>query len=259
MPYRTIDNLGDNMPAKEPSKRAGGQKLSDYVYEQIFARIIDGNYRVNTKLPPEVDLAEEFQLSRPVVREALAKLRDDGVIVSRQGSGSVVTRRPDNAILRFAPIGSIADMQRCFEFRAEVEGAAARLAAARRDELALAEIAQALRALDECVEQGLLGVKEDLTYHMAICKASKNQFFIATLASIQTQISFGMNLTRNLSLTHPVSRLQLVQNEHKAIYEAIRQQEAQTAREAMVTHITNAKTRVFEGADEPSAVSLEQL
>lgn len=232
------------------------QKLSDHVYEHIFSKIISGEYPVDSKLPPETELAKAFSVSRPVVREALAKLRDDGVIYSRQGSGTVVARKPDDAILRFAPIESVADIQRSYEFRAEMEGAAARLAAMRRDAQALNEIEQALAALDDCIAHGMLGVKEDLAFHMAVCKASKNRFFISTLSSIQAQIGFGMNLARNLSLTKPAERLSLVQDEHRAIFDAIRRQEPQAARKAMIAHITNAKDRVFQGADETDEGSL---
>lgn len=250
-------SVKDDARIESPVTMRGGreQKLSDHVYEQIFAKIVDGEYPVNTKLPPEVELAKTFAVSRPVIREALAKLRDDGVIVSRQGSGSVVTRRPDNAILRFAPIGSVADVQRCFEFRAELEGAAAALAAVRRDDEALAAVEQALQALDRCIEQAELGVEEDLAFHMAVCQASKNRFFISTLASVQAQIRFGMNLARNLSLTKPVRRLSLVQNEHRIIVQAIRRQDPQQARSAMMAHVTNARKRVFQGADDADEAS----
>ena len=93
-------------------------------------------------------MALRLGASRPVVREALARLREDGVIVSRQGSGSYVRRRPDLAILRFVPVGSIADVQRGFEFRVGLEGAAAALAAERWEEADIAEIRRALTALD---------------------------------------------------------------------------------------------------------------
>ena len=99
---------------------------------------------MNARLPSETELARRFGASRPVVREALARLREDGVIVSRQGSGSYVKRRPDPAVLRFVPVGSIADVQRCFEFRAGLEGAAAALAAERWEDADIAEIRRAL-------------------------------------------------------------------------------------------------------------------
>ena len=113
----------DSAPHALEARRSGG------IYEKIFERIVSGELAVNARLPSEADLARSCGVSRPVVREALARLREDGIIVSRQGSGSYVKRRPDSAILRFIPVSSIADVQRGFEFRAGLEGAAAALAA----------------------------------------------------------------------------------------------------------------------------------
>src|ERR687895_671455 len=130
-------------------------KLSSGIYEQLFERIVVGEFPVNARLPSETELARRFGASRPVVREALARLRDDGLIVSRQGSGSYVKKRPDQAVLQFVPVGSIADIQRCFEFRAGLEAAAAALAATRWEEGDLADIKA---AFDEaCIEMGQLG------------------------------------------------------------------------------------------------------
>ncbi|MEZ7881334.1 MAG: GntR family transcriptional regulator, partial [Rhodospirillales bacterium] len=106
-------------------------KLSDQAYERILAKIVDGQFPENSKLPAEIELSKQLEVSRPVLRQALARLRQDEVISSRQGSGSFVMRRPASQMLDFAPVGSIADIQRCFEFRAAVEGAGAALAAER--------------------------------------------------------------------------------------------------------------------------------
>src|ERR671916_1388904 len=128
-------------------------KLSAGIYEKLFERIVAGEFPVNARLPSETDLARRFGASRPVVREALARLRDDGLIVSRQGSGSYVRRRPDQAVLQFVPVGSIADIQRCFEFRVGLEGAAAALAAARWEDQDLADIKAAFDELELCIKR----------------------------------------------------------------------------------------------------------
>ena len=88
-------------PLREAEDRE--PKLSHQVYDRIFERIVSGEYAESSRLPSESDLSRRFGASRPIVREALARLRDDGLIVSRQGSGSYVQRRPDAAVLRFVP------------------------------------------------------------------------------------------------------------------------------------------------------------
>ncbi len=229
-----------NLAEREPT-------LSDQIYERIFALIVEGEFPEHSRLPAETELAKRFGASRPVIRAALARLREDGIIVSRQGSGSYVRRRPDAAVLRFVPLASIADIQRCFEFRVGLEGAAAALAAERWDEDDLAAIKAALAELDECIRTGRLGVEADERFHLAIAEATHNHFHVSVQRSLQQHIAFGMNLARNLSLLRPAARLQIVQDEHVAIVEAIERRDPGAARAAMESHLENARRRVFEG------------
>ena len=124
----------------DTEKLGRDRTLSDRVYEEILTMIVSGEIPVGAKLPTEHALSQQLEVSRPVLRQALKQLREDGVIVSRQGSGSFVERRPEGAFLDFAPVGSIADIQRTFEFRAAIEGEAAYLAAERRTDAELANL-----------------------------------------------------------------------------------------------------------------------
>lgn len=226
-------------------------RLSGAIYEKIFTAIVAGEFSLNDRLPSETVLSQRFEASRPVVREALARLREDGIIVSRKGSGSYVLKRPDHDVLRFAPVGSLADIQRCFEFRSEVESAAAALAAKRRHPADLAAIKSAYGALDTCIAEGRLGVDEDIRLHAAIAEATHNQYYASVQTSLQSHIAQGMSVMRNLSLLRSAARLRLVQAEHLAIVTAIEAQDADGARHAMKTHIVNARHRMFDGAEAP--------
>lgn len=236
-------------PLGKPASEAGRDgTLSDIAYESILARIVDGDFGSGRKLPTEHALSEQLKVSRPVLRQALKQLRADGVIISRQGSGSYVTGQPDRAILAFAPVGSIADIQRSFEFRAAIEGEAAFLAAQRRSAAQLQALWQAFQNLETCVQNGHLGVDEDDGFHALICQASDNPYFPAVRLSMQHNIRTGMRLTRNLSLAKPSDRSNLVQAEHKRIIDAIHSQTPEAARTAMRAHIENARRRIFEGS-----------
>lgn len=221
--------------------------LSDQVYEKILAMISSGETPVGAKLPTEHVLSDMLEVSRPVLRQALKQLREDGVVVSRQGSGSYVQRRPETAVLKFAPVGSIADIQRTFEFRAAIEGEAAFLAAERRTDSDLAKMQAQLDELDRCIREGELGVDADEEFHAIICVASGNQYFAAARSSMKGNILTGLNLTRNLSLTKPQERMELVQHEHYAILDAIKRSDQVAARLAMRAHVENARMRVFQG------------
>ncbi|WP_240793955.1 FadR/GntR family transcriptional regulator [Pseudorhodobacter turbinis] len=223
------------------------RSLSDLVYEKILALIASGETSLGSRLPTESALCEKFSVSRPVLRQALKQLREDGAIVSRQGSGSFVVRRPEGAVFGFAPVGSIADIQRTFEFRAAIESEAAYLAAQRRTDAELASMRSLLAELDRCTSEGKLGVTTDEAFHELICSASGNPYFTVARTSIKGNILTGLNLTRNLSLTKPQERLDMVQREHYQIFEAIEQKDPNSARAAMRAHVENARKRVFEG------------
>jgi GntR family transcriptional repressor for pyruvate dehydrogenase complex len=222
-------------------------KLSDRVYDHVLSQITVGVYPVHSRLPPETRLADQLGVSRPVVREALMRLRDDGVIASRQGAGSFVMRRPAVDVYDYAPLGSIADIQRCFVFRIGVEGEAAALAARDHDPEGLRRIVDAVAALDQIIENAALGVDEDLAFHRSVAEATGNRFFTATLAAIQSQVTVGITLNRNLSLIQPRDRLLRGQQEHRAVLNAIAARDEVAARAMMRLHIENARKRVFEG------------
>lgn len=240
----------DPLPTAAPESRLVQRqqlKLSDQVYEAVLTDIVQGRFPEGAKLPTETTLAQEFDVSRPVVREALARLRDDGLIQPRQGAGSFVLKRPGSALLRFAPIGSIADMQRCFEFRIAVEPMAARLAAIRRDETVLAEIEAALEGLDEAINLGTINISSDFDFHKAVAKASGNSYFATTLQSLEQSMKTAMQLNRQLSLLNPLDRLSLVQSEHRVVYQAIVDKDGDAAFQGMHMHIEKSRNRVFDG------------
>jgi DNA-binding FadR family transcriptional regulator len=226
---------------------AGPTRLSDAIYDGIVTLIAQGDFALNSRMPSEAKLSEMFDASRPVVREALARLREDGVIVSRQGSGSYIRRQPDPAVLELAPVGSIADVQRCFEFRAGLEPVAAGLAALRWEQADMDKIDACMAALERCVMNGIIGTDEDNRLHEAIAEATHNSYHGSIQRQLRQHILAGMNITRSLSLRRTQKRVQLVQDEHVAVVEAMRRRDADAASEQMRTHILNARRRMFEG------------
>jgi GntR family transcriptional regulator, transcriptional repressor for pyruvate dehydrogenase complex len=231
-------------------------RFGDQLFDSMAAMIERGDYGEGGRLPAESDLAERFGVSRPVVREALARLRAMGLIVSRKGSGSYVRRRqaPPGAIVdqtRFGPVGSLAEVKQCYEFRIGLEGEAAFCAARNRDDEALSALRTALVRLDTAIADGAVGMSADFEFHLAVARASGNNFFETVMLSMRIPIEFAINLARSLSLTRPREHRLAVQTEHVALYEAIEAGDAESARRAMRAHIENTRLRVFEGGAAP--------
>jgi GntR family transcriptional regulator, transcriptional repressor for pyruvate dehydrogenase complex len=227
-------------------------KFADQLYEEIMAAIVNGKLPEGKKLPSEIKLAASFGVSRPVVREALSRLRADGVVLSRRGSGSYVQRKPSSQLLSLAPIGGIADLMRCFEFRVALEGEAAALAANRRTEDDLAEINAALDDLEDAIAHNRVGTNADMRFHNAIAAASKNKLFTMTLKTLADVIFQSVTVARQLTLQASTKRLLTVQAEHYRIFEAIRNEDANGARKAVRLHLENARARVLSDTTEPS-------
>lgn len=215
------------------------------IYSDILSRIIEGEYKEGARLPTEHMLAERFATSRPTVREALAQLRADGIIATRHGSGTTVMRRPDPDVRRFAPLETLSDIRRCYEYRVVVEAGAAALAAQKADDTDVAAIRREWDNLQTVVETSGIGAKDDFAFHMAVARASKNQFFITALSGIQEQMVFSMNLSRNLSLVKSIERQRIVQQEHLEVLEAIQAHDTERAARAMRDHLENAVSRMF--------------
>ena len=222
-----------------------GTGLVDRVYREILGSIIAGEFSEGDKLPTELALTERFAASRPTIREALSRLRADGITSTRQGSGTIVTRRPDPDLPRFTPLETLSDVQRCFDFRIVVESGAAALAATMASEADLAEIEQRYQKLDAIIAEKALGSREDFDFHLAVARASRNQFFVSAIAQMQEQVLVSMNLMRNLSLLKSVERQKLVQAEHEVVLAALQRRDAEAAGLAMRSHLENARNRMF--------------
>jgi GntR family transcriptional repressor for pyruvate dehydrogenase complex len=227
-------------------------RLADQVYQQLLEQIVEGALEIGQRLPSEAQLCDLFGVSRPVVRETISRLQANALVATRKGSGTVVLRRPDRAVLTLAPLGEITDLMRCFEFRIALEGEAAYLAAQRRTQHDLDAIEVALANLDQVSEREEVGVDADFRFHATISRATKNDFFIEQLDRLSGYVRNGMNLARRLSLARKRKRQLLVRNEHLEIARSIIKQDEDAARTTMRLHIDNARKRALDDSIEPS-------
>lgn len=222
--------------------------FADHVYNTLFGRISNGEYSPEQKLPSEMVLATEFGVSRPVLRDALERLRAEGLLVSRQGAGNFVSARPVNP-LGYGRIETIADILRCYEFRMTVEPQAARLAAERRNDAALADIVRALDLMGAATGSMLHREDADFTFHIAVAKAANNPYFEATLRALHEQISVGMKMHGQSLLREGRAGLERVLDEHTGIHAAIAAGNGDEAAARMGAHIRHSQERLFGGAN----------
>jgi DNA-binding FadR family transcriptional regulator len=211
--------------------------------------LADGKWIEGTRIPTELELAQNFDVSRPIVREALARLKEEGVIDSRRGSGSFVIKAGAAPVNGFRPIESIADLIRTFEFRLSIECDAAAYAAARRDANQLAQIEATAQAIGEGMSDDNFG-DADFRFHLAIAEATGNAMFVTAMSMLRQQIVIGMRLASELA-PGGGSRTAMVMNEHGDVVQCIAQQDSDGARAAMRDHLMSSRYRLL-GSDVPS-------
>ena len=205
------------------------RRLADIVYEQLFRLIARGEFPEGTQASAGGRRSRtRFGVSRPVIRDALARLKDEGYVRSQRGSGNVVLRGEAPGALAYPPIRSISDLMRSYEFRMTVEAATASLAAERRSASDLADLERTLaRAADE-LDHGVLPPARRPQLRVpprgGACDAQRR----STCKTVEMIPNFvgvdRLDLTAFGGDDLP-ERTQRIHDEHVAIFEAIRRRE----------------------------------
>ncbi|MFC4166306.1 FadR/GntR family transcriptional regulator [Teichococcus aestuarii] len=223
--------------------------LSDTVYARLTELLGTEAFPEGARLPGENELARRFAVSRPVLRQALARLRAEGRLESRKGSGTYVRQVALPALppIGFGPLGNIPDVRAFLEFRCGVESAMAAEAARRDDAAALRHLARARDALAAETHAGRPSIEADIAFHQAVAEASGNRFFVAVMAALAEQTRFSIRLTRELSDTPDAERFATIRREHGRIAEAILAGDAEAAGAAMAEHLRGGILRLFGG------------
>lgn len=245
----TLSLVGDGSSGDGAGGARGRQTpLVQRVYQLLLAQISAGDYQPDVRLPGENDLATRFAVSRPIVREALRRLREEGLIYSRQGAGSFVRAPVEDSrpLLGYAPVETIADIQRCYEFRLTIEPDHAFHAARRWNDAALANIAAALDLMGDATRAHRHRDDADFAFHVAIAEATNNHYYASSMQALKDHIAVGMKF-HGVSLMGPSPGLDGVFDEHRGIFDAIRARDGDTARDRMRRHLEGSRDRVFEG------------
>lgn len=220
------------------------ERLADILYGQILEQILAGNFKEGERLPTEHEISSAFNVSRPVVREALIRLQADGLIYARRGAGTFVRAVPPVAITNFAAPASISEYLRSFEVRLALEGAAAGLAAERRTPAQLSNIEEANSRMRDRMMEGEAANEEDFTFHREIAVASGNRLFVSQFENLRREVGGSMSVALGLTKLGSEERRNTVIREHQQIIEAIRAGNSELAALYMRYHLVQARERI---------------
>ena len=235
-----------NTPASPPPRnRRGG--LVQEVVQHMASQIQGGRLKPGDQLPTESAIMVELAVSRTVVREAISRLQASGLVETRHGIGTFVLQAPSSDNFRIAEqdMSTVEDVINVLELRISLETEAAGLAAQRATHQQCDAMAQALASFSAAIEEKSDAVPSDFDFHMEVAKATGNRHFADLMTYLGKRI---IPRTRvNTADQAPEGReayLRRVHSEHESIYNAIRNQDVESARAAMRTHLSNSRDRL---------------
>jgi GntR family transcriptional regulator, transcriptional repressor for pyruvate dehydrogenase complex len=224
--------------------------LADEAYQRLSLQLDMNLWKVGERLPTEMALAESLGVSRPVIREALSRLRADGRIETRQGAGAFVADRNKIAAFRMVAQGKnqtaaqAAKTEReVLELRQIVEAGAAELAALRRTDDDLQAIRVALEGMHAALEQRTDGSVHDDAFHAAIAHASHNSHIAKFVEFLGAQFSDSRKATWD-DIGYGVGIATVGQSDHAAIYKAIVAGDGAKAKRISHSHVQRAIDRI---------------
>lgn len=190
-----VGRFGEAMPRAEPEakltlSRIPRHKLAESVAQQLLEQIRSEPIAPGTKLPSERDLQAALGVGRSTVREAINGLAMMGVIEIRHGAGAYVAKRSRQAGSE-AIVAALAKgvTRELFEARRIVEVEGARLAAERRTDAELRELAAILDEHAVLVADGQPAVDQSVAFHLRIAEAAHNELIAGFVASFSDQLA----------------------------------------------------------------------
>ena len=217
------------------------QQVADHLEEVILA---SSSTRVSEKLPSEMQLAKQYNVSRPVIREALKLLQERGLVVMKNGDGTYVTKPETDTIMqavnRIMQMGNISSDDLA-QVRAMLEISSAQLAARNATEAQLLEIG----AIADSMKDDSLSLKQrvekDSAFHIAIARASGNKLletFLQVIAPLLPDY-MGKGVLLPGGIEDGVQR-------HNLLVEALKSRSPEKAAKAMGEHLAASRDNVRE-------------
>lgn len=226
-----------------------GRPLFQEVVRQIEQRVLSGDLEPGEMLPPERIMAEQFGVSRTVIREAVKALELRGLVAVQHGRGVQISRPTakvfGDSILRYIRIQK-SPIWALHELRSILEMGTVQLAAERRTEEDLSILHALVEEMERAVDKPLEYVKADLKFHKALTDAAHNPL----IGPIFEPLSKLMIESRRIGAMAPDAPKRSIASHH-AIVKAIAEQDADRAIEVMKEHFDRIARFLVEGGSFP--------
>lgn len=220
-------------------------KVFERVAVQIEQRILDGELHSGDRLPTERELAEQFQVSRTAVREALKILAQKGLVDMRPGRGTIVIDGAHEALqhslglVMRLKLGEVGGSNSLVEVREILEVEIAALAAERAHAQEIAAMHEAVQVMDEKLDDADAFIAADNLFHEALAQATQNALILTLVKSIVNLLS---EQRKQIFATEGAP--QRGQVHHKSILASVIKHDPEAARAAMRAHLRQVREDV---------------
>lgn len=215
--------------------------LSEQVTQGLIDFIDDQDLTPGDNLPSESQLAEDFGVSRPVIREALKTLQGEGIIEIVTGRNAVIKPVSSAMLRKFferAIVLKSTSFQDLIEVRRGLEIQSVLLSATRRTENDIATLKDILQQMRQHMNQPEAFAEQDVQFHLAIASASQNPMIFYLVESLRD--AMRDTILRGLQHRFTDESYEQVQTIHQVILDAIIAQDTDAAQSAMQTHFDEA-------------------
>ncbi|KRP54454.1 FadR/GntR family transcriptional regulator [Pseudomonas trivialis] len=227
-----------DLPRKRP------QGLAHDIVSDLTQRILLGQMAPGEKLPSESAIVGEYGVSRTVVREALSKLQAAGLVETRHGVGTFVLARDSRQGLHLTHDTAVS-VRGILELRMGLETQAAALAALRRTDAQLQQMREALDDYQDSLGSHDSSVEPDVRFHQLIAQATGNSYFTDVIQHLGHSVIPRSRINAQERGDVDLVQLGRLANlEHEAVLKAIRRQDPDAARAAMLLHLSNSLERM---------------
>lgn len=221
------------------------ERLSSQISKLILSEIQSGQLAIGDRLPSEAELAQKYGVSRTILREAIASLKNEDILEAKQGRGIIVKNSRSRQAFRFSDVFetiSMGEVNYFYEMRALLESQAAGLAAMRRTQEDIEEITKSFEEMAEAVRKRTPGAEAHERYNKAIARASHNPVLTEFLFFLYGKLHDLAKELRIKTMASP-ERAHNVLEEHRRVVESIVDKDQPAAQEAALAHLKKAAER----------------
>ncbi len=221
--------------------------LSTVVFEGLTDLISSRHFGPGDQLPTEAELCAKFEVSRTVVREAVARLRSHGVVIPRQGKGVFVSEAPATSGFSVSAesLKTLKETISLLELRLALETESAGLCAERcstKDAQTIREVME--RVDNEHPNPDDIQIHYDYDFHLAIARASTNEHIFGFLDYLRPILVPRFQLGYLVATDLKDRYFDRIHVEHEEIVSTIERKDAEGARTAMRHHLMNSLERL---------------